>query len=89
MAQDIFLPKTGIYIDDVTLVQWEVAEGGYVEEGQAVLVMETDKVEVAVEAEASGWVHQTTGAEKTLPIGTVVGYIAETEEEYARMLAGE
>ena len=89
MAQDIFLPKTGIYIDDVTLVQWEVAEGAYVEEGQAVLVMETDKVEVAVEAEASGWVHQTTGAETTLPIGSVVGYIAETEEEYARLLTGQ
>lgn len=85
MASDIFLPKTGVYIDDVTLLEWTVDEGAYVNEGDIVLIMETDKVEADVPAEASGWVHQIIEADTTLPIGSVVGLIAETEEEYANL----
>jgi pyruvate/2-oxoglutarate dehydrogenase complex dihydrolipoamide acyltransferase (E2) component len=89
MAVDVFLPKTGVYMDDVTLLEWRVAEGGYVEEGQPVLLMETEKVEVEVEAEASGWLHRIVEPEATLPIGTVVGVIAASETEYARLMAGD
>ena len=87
MAADVFLPKTGIYVDDVTLLEWLVDEGARVEEGQKVLLMETEKIEVEVEAEASGWLHRVIEPEATLPIGTVVGYIAETEAEYAQLVA--
>ena len=87
MAADVFLPKTGIYIDDVTLLEWLVAEGGYVEAVKPVLLMETEKVETEVEAEASGWLHRTVEPEATLPIGTVVGFIAETQEEYSQLVA--
>ena len=87
MAADVFLPKTGIYVDDVTLLQWLIPEGGYVQEGQSILIMETEKIEVEVEAEATGWLHRTVEPEATLPIGTVVGLIAATEDEY-RQLAG-
>ena len=85
MVAEVFLPKTGIYVDDVTLLEWRVEEGGYVEEGQTVLLMETEKI--AVEAEASGWLHRIVEPEATLPIGTIVGLIAESEEEYALLVA--
>ncbi len=88
MAVEVFLPKTGIYVDDVTLLQWLRPEGSRVEEGEAVLLMETEKVEVEVQAEGAGWLHQTVQPEATLPIGTVVGWIAESEDEYTR-LAGD
>lgn len=87
MVAEVFLPKTGIYVDDVTLLEWRVEEGGYVEEGQTVLLMETEKIAVEVEAEASGWLHRIVEPEATLPIGTVVGLIAESEEEYALLVA--
>lgn len=88
MATEVFMPKTGIYQDDVTLLQWLVAEGGRVEEGQDVLVMETEKVEVEVQADASGWLHRIVEPEATLAIGTVVGLIAATEQEYEALVAG-
>ena len=88
MAADVFLPKTGIYVDDVTLLQWLIPEGGHVQEGQPILIMETEKIEVEVEAEASGWLHRTIEPEATLPIGTVVGLIAESQDEYAQLAGG-
>ena len=88
MAADVFLPKTGIYVDDVTFLQWLIPEGGHVQEGQPILIMETEKIEVEVEAEATGWVHHTVQPEATLPIGTVVGLIAETQDEYSQLAAG-
>ena len=88
MATDVFMPKTGIYQDDVTLVQWLADEGAYVEEGQDILIMETEKVEVEVQADASGWLHRMIEPEATLAIGTVVGMIAATESEYAEISAG-
>lgn len=87
MAVEVFLPKTGIYIDDVTLLEWLQPEGARVEEGDAVLLMETEKVEVEVPAEGSGWLHQSVQPGSTLPIGTVVGWIAETQDEYTSLSA--
>lgn len=87
MATEVFMPKTGIYQDDVTLVEWLVEEGGHVDEGQDVLIMETEKVEVEVQADASGWLHHIIEPEATLAIGTVVGMIADTEQEYAALKA--
>lgn len=89
MATDVFMPKTGLYQDDVTLLQWLIEEGGYVEEGQDVLIMETEKVEVEVQAEATGWLHRMIEPEATLAIGTVVGIIAETEDEYSELTASD
>ena len=87
MATDVFMPKTGLYQDDVTLLQWLIDEGGYVEEGQDILIMETEKVEVEVQAEAAGWLHRIIEPEATLAIGTVVGQIAATEAEYGELAA--
>jgi pyruvate/2-oxoglutarate dehydrogenase complex dihydrolipoamide acyltransferase (E2) component len=53
--------------------------------------METDKTTAEVEAETSGWVHRLVVAGATVPIGSSVGLIAETWEEYqalARDTAG-
>ena len=85
MATEVFMPKTGLYQDDVTLLEWLVPEGAHVDEGQAVLIMETEKVEVEVEADAAGWLHHIIEPEATLAIGTVVGMIADTEQEYSQL----
>ncbi len=57
MAVDITIPKLGMSVDEVTLVEWKVGEGGRVEKDDVVLVIETQKTEWNVEAEGAGLLH--------------------------------
>ncbi len=87
-VHEVILPKTGINMDDVLLIEWLVTEGNHVTEGASVFRMETDKVEVDVEAFDTGWLHITVEAGVSLPIGTTIGFIAESAAEYAALVAG-
>lgn len=85
-VQPVIMPKLGVYTEDVLLVEWKAGEGDEVIAGAVVLEMETDKTTADVEAEASGWLHRTVAAGTSVPIGTQVGLIAETREEYEALL---
>jgi pyruvate/2-oxoglutarate dehydrogenase complex dihydrolipoamide acyltransferase (E2) component len=87
-VQPLIMPKLGAYTEDVLLSEWLVGEGEEVVAGAAVLELETDKTTAEVEAETAGWVHHLVGAGETVPIGTSVGLIAETREEYQALAAG-
>lgn len=51
---DVTLPKWGVTMQQATLTRWLVAEGEQVERGQPIAEIETDKVDVALEAPAAG-----------------------------------
>ena len=78
---EVILPKTGIYEGDVTLIQWLVDEGGKVAVGDPLFLMESEKVEMEIEADTDGRLHQEAEAGLEAPIGTRIGVIAETPEE--------
>jgi pyruvate dehydrogenase E2 component (dihydrolipoamide acetyltransferase) len=82
VAEEVILPKTGLHQGDATLVGWLVDEGAQVEEGEPLFTMATDKVEIDVEAGTSGWLRRIVADDTTLPIGSRVGIIAATAEEY-------
>ncbi len=86
MLHEVFLPKTGIYMDDVQLLEWLVDEGVYVRKGDLLFRMETNKVELDVEAEASGLLHRGAEVGNDYPIGTVIGWIAEDEVAYRELV---
>ena len=85
---EVILPKTGLYMDDVHLIEWLVEEGAHVEEGDPVFRMETDKVEQDVPADGSGWLHRIVAAGQDYRIGTQIGLIAPTREDYQAILGG-
>ena len=87
-VQPLIMPKLGAYTEDVLLSEWLVGEGEEVAAGAAVFELETDKTTAEVEAETAGWVHHLVGAGETVPIGTSVGLIAETREDYQALAAG-
>ena len=74
----MILPKTGIYEGDVTLIEWLVDEGGEVLAGDPLFLMEAEKIEMEIEAEFSGRVHQEAEPGLEAPIGTRIGVIIET-----------
>ena len=84
---EVILPKTGIYEGDVVLVEWLVEEGARVSAGDPIFVIESEKVEMEIEAEAGGWLHQEAEAGLEAPIGTRIGVISPTEAEHRQIAA--
>ena len=83
----VILPKTGMYEDDVVLVEWLAEEGSRVRAGDPIFVIESEKVEMEIEADVDGWLHQEAAPGLEAPIGTRIGVISETEDEH-RGIAG-
>ena len=89
-VHEVILPKTGINMEDVYLLDWVAEEGAEIKVGDVVFRMETEKVEMEIEADDAGWLHQIVApSDNPHPIGTVIGYIATTRDEYAQVVAGQ
>ena len=54
MAVEVIMPKAGSEMEEGEIVQWFKQEGDEVKEGEILLEIVTDKVNMEVEAEASG-----------------------------------
>jgi pyruvate dehydrogenase E2 component (dihydrolipoamide acetyltransferase) len=81
MAAEVIMPKAGMAMDEGTVVQWYKQVGDSIEQGEAVLEILTDKVNMDVEAEASGvLLVQLAKAGDVLPVFTVIGYIGAEGE---------
>jgi pyruvate dehydrogenase E2 component (dihydrolipoamide acetyltransferase) len=85
MAADIIMPKLGLTMEEGTIVRWHAAAGERVAQGRPLLEVETDKVTVEVEAPATGVMGTLlVGKGQKVPVGTLLGLIAGTEEEILR-----
>jgi dihydrolipoamide dehydrogenase len=81
MAAEIIMPKAGMAMDEGTIVRWYKEIGDPIEQGEAVLEILTDKVNMDVEAEASGVLLVQLAKEgDVLPVFTVIGYIGAEGE---------
>ena len=87
MANEIVIPKLGMTMEEGTLVEWLVPDGTEVQAGTPVFNLETEKIEMEVEAEAAGIVRHAVGPGTTLPPGAVVGYILAAGEEMPAVAA--
>ena len=56
MATEVLMPRQGQSVESCIIIEWRVAEGDTVEEGQPVCDIETDKAAFEVESPASGTV---------------------------------
>jgi pyruvate dehydrogenase E2 component (dihydrolipoamide acetyltransferase) len=84
MAKEVFIPKLGQTMEEATLVHWLVADGSKVEQGDAILEVETDKALFTVEASAGGHLHIGPFSEgDVVPVLTVVATIGKPEERFA------
>lgn len=85
MAAYIAIPKLGMTMTEATLIEWKVAEGDYVNKGDIVLAIQTEKTLWDVEAAEPGYVHIVLQQDVKAPVGRVVGFIAATTEELERL----
>lgn len=83
MAEEIFIPKFGQTVEEVTLVKWLVKDGDKIIQGQEILEVETDKAIFTVEAVAKGWIHIGSFHEgQVIPVLTVVAVIGKQYEKF-------
>ncbi|MEA4907461.1 MAG: 2-oxo acid dehydrogenase subunit E2 [Anaerolineaceae bacterium] len=84
MAAELFVPKLGQTVEEVTLMNWLVEDGARVEFGTPVLEVETDKAVFPVEANANGYLHIGPYlAGQVVPVLTVVATIGKRDEPFA------
>lgn len=70
---------------EATLAEWKVKEGDAAHTGDVVLVIETDKTKWEVEAAADGLLHIVVDVDQTVPVGTLVGLLADDKDELASL----
>ena len=85
---ELIIPKTGLNMEDCYLLSWLAEEGEEIKEGAPVFQMEIEKAAMDIESDVAGWLHQVLSPSEDIawPIGTVVGLIADSEEEYRSLL---
>ncbi|MFJ8111588.1 2-oxo acid dehydrogenase subunit E2 [Streptomyces sp. NPDC096132] len=84
MAVEVLLPKIGLTMQEGTIDAWLVPSGAFVAEGDALLRLATDKVDVDVEAEAGGLFHPVVPAGATVPAGALIGWLLDEGEQPPR-----
>jgi 2-oxoglutarate dehydrogenase E2 component (dihydrolipoamide succinyltransferase) len=77
MAVDIVIPQAGESVTSGVLSRWLKNDGDFVKRDEAVLELETDKVNLEVPAPATGALKIAVAAGATVNIGQVVGAIDE------------
>ncbi|MCP4626384.1 MAG: 2-oxo acid dehydrogenase subunit E2 [bacterium] len=81
MATRVFMPKSGMDMEEGTIVQWLKKEGETVEAGEPLLEIETDKVTMEVEAPAGGVLLEICRREgETVPVTQTIAWIGEAGE---------
>ena len=82
MLVKLFIPKLGMTMEKATIAEWRYNDGDTVEKDSTVLVIDTEKVANDIEAPVSGKLVINAAVGEELPCGAIIGYIAETREEY-------
>lgn len=86
MATEVILPSMGFDMTEGKLVTWLKKEGERVEKDQAIAEIETEKATVEIVATVSGVLAKIiVKAGQTVPVGTIIGVIAEPGETLAEI----
>ena len=88
MATEFAMPKLGLTMESGTILRWLVPDGTPVNAGQAVVLVETDKVETEIEASGSGVLAQSGEVGEQYACGVRIGWFLEPGESPPQVAAG-
>ena len=75
MAIEVLLPKIGFSMNEGTLAEWLVADGGQAVEGEPLYALESEKSTQEVESPASGTLKIIAQTGETYEVGTLLATI--------------
>ncbi|WP_420449724.1 dihydrolipoamide acetyltransferase family protein [Candidatus Palauibacter sp.] len=88
MATKVVMAQLSPTMEEGKLIEWKVAEGDAVAQGDVVAEIETDKANMDVEALGGGVLRKiVVQAGATVPVGALIGVIAEQDESIDDLLA--
>ncbi len=87
MPTDIYLVKAGMTMTEGMVEEWYIADGGQVTKGQLLYRLETEKINLDVDAEVSGTVKHGVGVGVSMKPGDVIGHIYAAGETVPATLA--
>ena len=88
MPREIYLVKVGMSMTEGMVAEWFIPDGGSVKKGELVYALETEKVNLDVDAEYDGTVKHLVDVGVMLKPGDVVGYIFAAGEDIPSDLGG-
>jgi pyruvate dehydrogenase E2 component (dihydrolipoamide acetyltransferase) len=81
MAYPVIMPKTGMSMEEGTILRWLKREGEAVRKGEMLLEIETDKTSMEVEAEADGLLLRVLRqAGEVVPVTQTIAWIGQPGE---------
>jgi pyruvate/2-oxoglutarate dehydrogenase complex dihydrolipoamide acyltransferase (E2) component len=72
---DLVVPRLGVSVTEVEILEWLVSEGGTVSPGDPVVSVATDKTEVEIEATAAGTLKRGASVGDVCQVGDAIGAI--------------
>ena len=86
----VVLAKLSPTMEEGTIVKWNKKEGDVIKQGDVLAEIETDKANMEMEAQGSGILRKIlVEAGGKAPIGTLIGVIAEANEDIEPLIAKE
>jgi pyruvate dehydrogenase E2 component (dihydrolipoamide acetyltransferase) len=84
MAYKIIMPQLGLTMEEGSVTSWLKQPGEYVEKGDPLFIVETDKIEMEVEAMGKGYLGaiQVESGLK-VPVGTLLATLNDEPESAA------
>ena len=79
---EVVMPKLGLIMSEALLVEWYQKEGAWVESGETLFALESDKSTIEIEAPASGYLEIVVAVGQTVPVMTPVAYLLKKEGAY-------
>src|SRR5450756_1399386 len=81
-ATTVIMPRMGYDMTQGKIVHWLKHEGDRVQKGETIAEIETDKVNIQIEAFASGILQKIAAPEgETVPVGQPIAIIGEPGEK--------
>jgi pyruvate dehydrogenase E2 component (dihydrolipoamide acetyltransferase) len=88
MATKVVMAQLSPTMEEGKLVEWKVKEGDRIEASDILAEIETDKANMDIEAMGGGVLRKILVQEgATVPVGAVIGVIAEPDEDISAILA--
>mmetsp|Transcript_8689 Transcript_8689/g.18786 ORF Transcript_8689/g.18786 Transcript_8689/m.18786 type:complete len:636 (+) Transcript_8689:162-2069(+) len=88
-GSEVFMPALSSTMKEGKIVSWLKSEGDEIEAGEAIMVVESDKADMDVEAFEDGFLAKIVVEEGEMaPVGAAVALIASSESEIEEVAAG-
>ncbi len=75
MSTELRMPKIGFSMTEAKLVAWLVPDGGTIEAGKPLYIIESDKAENEVESPSTGILRILKQIDEVYPVGELIGEI--------------